>query len=317
MSSRKEQADFSRQKDTSSPGANHDPWNTEAGAKYLETGLKAGIFNPVRDEHIGGMSFLKGFEITNIAEDSSKSICPQETSNASETSSQPKSNDDIAALTNLELLTNKQLTNGWDGATPSQGDVIRRFGNSQVGFWGDDHSDPKSVEHLNEGLATLKNAGVSTIAIEGLDRNGQNLARSWLAAPNGSKTANELESKIRSYLKQAQPDGDRPSAETVKTNQLWRDKTFDLLQGLKTAGLHVLGLEPDITSKSFDAEQDKNWHGNVKTFLAEHPGEKLLIFSGALHFTSTNHSFKDRMSAEHINVVDLTPPSQYKQLEPQ
>jgi hypothetical protein len=316
MNSRKEQSDFSRQKDTSSPGANHNPWNTEVGAKYLETGLKAGIFNPVRDEHIGGMSFLKGFEITNNAGDS-KSTSSQEVSNASETSSKPKPNDDIAARTNAELLTNKQLTKGWDGATPSQGDVIRHIGNSQVGFWGDDHSDPKSVEHLNESLATLKNAGVSTVAIEGLDRNGQNLARSWLAAPNGSETANELESKIRSYLKQAQPDGDRPSVETVKTNQLWRDKTFGLLQGLKTTGLNVLGLEPDITSKSFDAEQDKNWHGNVKTFLAEHSGEKLLIFSGALHFTSTNHSFKDRMNAEHINVVDLTPPSQYKPLEPQ
>lgn len=316
---RKEQTDFRQNKDVChSPDESRSSWSNGEGAKYLETGLKAKLFNPSCDEHENGMSFLNGFEITNNEAAPAKLKSPKESSSASDTSSNTKLTDDIAALaarTNAELVINKQLTRGWDGSTPSQVDVNSRIGNSEVGFWGDDHSDPKSVEHLNASLTKFRNAGFGAVAIEGLDRNGQDLASAWLAAPNGSKSATELESNIRSYLKQAQPDGDRPSPETVRINQLWREKTFDLLKGLKVTGLKVLGLEPDITSKTFEAEQDTNWQAQVKTFIAEHPSEKLLIFGGALHFTSTNHTFKDKLYAEHINVVDLTPPSQYKQLD--
>lgn len=313
---RKDQTDFRQNRDSCpSPDESRSSWDKGEGAKYLETGLKAKLFNTFRDEHENGMSFLKGFEITSNDAVPAKLNSPKESSDASTASSNTKLTDDIAARTNAELVINKELTKGWDGATPSQVDVTRRIGNSEVGFWGDDHSDPKSVEHLNASLEKLRNAGFGAVAVEGLDRNGQDLASAWLAAPNGSNSATELESKIRSYLRQAQPDGDKPSPETVRTNQLWREKTFGLLQGLKATGLKVVGLEPDITSKTFEAEQDTNWHAQVKTFLAGHPSEKLLIFGGALHFTVTNHSFKDKVSAEQINVVDLTPPSQYKKLD--
>lgn len=292
----------------------HSPWSNGKGGECLEAGLKAGIFDSSRGEHSGSLSFLNGFAIAGDQNAPSSTHFAATDSQSPSSAPPPKMSEEDKAHINAELASAEQLSKGWDGSnSPSQNEVNSRLGNSQVGYWGDFHPDAKSVDNLNYALEKLKGAGVSTVAVEGLDQNGQNLARSWLAAPNGSKEATELGAKIRSYLKQAQPDGDNPSSETVKNNQTWRDKTFGLLQGIKATGLNVLGLEPNIESKSFDADRDQHWQGSVKAFLAEHPREKLLVFGGALHFTSAD-SFKANMVGNHINSVDLTPPSQYRQI---
>jgi len=220
------------------------------------------------------------------------------------------------AKMNAGLDKTERNTRGWDAPNPpSLSELNQKIGDNDVLYWGDSHRDGTSVQGLNQALKELKQAGVTTVAVEGLNSEGQNLVRDWLKAPNGSDEERKLEArkleKIKTYLKNAQPDLPDDTPERRQDNQTWRDKTEQLIQAVKAARLDVLGLEPNQPDYSQE-QRDSSWENAVNGFLADNPGQKLLIFGGALHFTGID-SFTARLAADHVKAVDLTPPSQYEQ----
>ncbi|HEY9790068.1 MAG TPA: hypothetical protein V6D22_06710 [Candidatus Obscuribacterales bacterium] len=203
-------------------------------------------------------------------------------------------------------------TKGWEPTdAPSQDQLNKKIGDNNFLYWGDAHAVDSEARFKN-ALPGLKNAGVNTIAIEGIGQDKQELVNKFVAATPGTQEEQKLKDEIKQYLTDTGPKD--PNCNPV---QEWIDKTMAVLHDAKDQGLKVLAPEPIGYPQS--TNRDANWNNVIQQDRKANtnPNSKLLIFAGSGHFVRglaptgaiPNENIADIFQRQGVKAVDLTPPS--------